>query len=84
MGDKLIQIASAVRRFKSEHNLTLGSELARLQLAATQDDIAQALRSAELDLASVCRARVVEITSQADPQLIPLETVTDIQISIER
>ena len=39
-GDALVAIATAVRRFKSENGLSLGGELARLQIATDDDTLA--------------------------------------------
>ena len=48
LGEQLVAIATAVRRYKSERNLALGTELTRLQLAATNPENATSARSARL------------------------------------
>jgi valyl-tRNA synthetase len=82
-GETLVEIATAVRRYKSEHNLSLGSEIDELQLVADPAHLQQALRDAVPDLVSVCRARRVEVVERLDEHLTTLPTDTDIQIAIE-
>lgn len=65
-GQILVEIATAVRRFKSERNLPLGAELNRVQLAAVENgSILEILRSSMADLKSITRAR--EISIHASP-----------------
>jgi valyl-tRNA synthetase len=61
VGQTLVEIATAVRRYKSERNLPLGSELNRVQLAAVDgnDPGLEALRSSVEDLKSITRAREI-------------------------
>lgn len=58
VGRALIEIATDIRRYKSEHEMGLGAPLARLRIEAPPglDDI---LRRAENDLRSVSRAKEV-------------------------
>jgi valyl-tRNA synthetase len=71
-GEALVAIATAVRRFKSEHNLSLGAKLRRIELMTEDQSLAEALRQAKGDLASITRASEVHV----DDQLLPeLETV---------
>jgi valyl-tRNA synthetase len=58
-GEAIIAIATAVRRYKSETSLSLGAELARIELTAERAGLATTLRAAEADLKSVTRARMV-------------------------
>ena len=60
-GEVLVQVATAVRRFKSEQNIALGTEFSRLQLTAASPAQAAGLRAATADLASVTRALEIEI-----------------------
>jgi valyl-tRNA synthetase len=71
-GELLISIASAVRRYKSENALSLGSELQRLQIVTTDAEIAGILLDARSDIGSVTRARVVEFAQSLDPGMIRL------------
>ena len=75
-GKLLVQIATAVRRYKSEHNLALGSELARLQIRPgqnrrrrTRPGRRRQWRSAIPDLKGVTRAREIELATALDPRL---------------
>ena len=58
-GEALIDIATAVRRFKSEHNLSLGAPLATLHLPDAPAELARPLRAATTDLLSITRARAL-------------------------
>lgn len=69
MGDILIEIATAVRRYKSESNLSLGTELQRLQLASRHQDVRAMLEAARPDVKSVTRAREIEIVEELDRML---------------
>jgi valyl-tRNA synthetase len=68
-GETLVEIATAVRRYKSENNLSLGVELGRLQLATADAELAQGLKEAAEDLTSITRARAIEISPQLDGRL---------------
>jgi valyl-tRNA synthetase len=67
-GDLLVEIATAVRRYKSEHGLPLGSELNSLQLATRDAGLEYLLHLADADLRSVTRARQVMIVEYLDPE----------------
>jgi valyl-tRNA synthetase len=71
-GEIIIEIATTVRRYKSEANLSLGAEMPRLTLATESATLAGQLRATEADLRSVTRARVVIITHTADTLESPL------------
>jgi valyl-tRNA synthetase len=58
-GEALLALTSGVRRWKSARKLGLGAEIARLTVAATDEGLLAALRTAETDLRSVTRAREV-------------------------
>jgi valyl-tRNA synthetase len=83
LGERLVDIATAIRRYKSEHNLPLGTELSRVQLATADSALAVGLQAATVDLASVCRARLVEITSQLSSTLIPVQSQAEVQVAVE-
>ncbi len=61
LGQTLVEIASCVRRYKSENNLSLGAEINRLQLRAVNPGKIQSLRDARVDVQGVTRARQIEI-----------------------
>jgi len=58
-GEALLEIATAVRRYKSDNGLSLGAELAGLRLAGAPLELAAALRGATADLLSITRARAL-------------------------
>jgi valyl-tRNA synthetase len=62
-GELLLDIATAVRRFKSERNLSLGADLAELRLVVADPALRETLRAAETDLLSVTRAGAIAITA---------------------
>ena len=78
------EIATTVRRFKSEHNLSLGSELASLQLATGDATLRQALAAARTDLSSITRAKGIQIDDRLDGGLETLDTAGSIQIALAR
>jgi valyl-tRNA synthetase len=88
-GRLLVQVATAVRRYKSEHNLALGSELARMQLVPSQpplDDAGWAEQADWLaaipDLKGVTRAREIELAASLDPALHTLPADGAIRLAI--
>jgi valyl-tRNA synthetase len=60
-GEMLIAIATAVRRYKSEHALSLGSELASLAVAVDDEALKAFLETAQDDLAGITRAKEVQV-----------------------
>jgi valyl-tRNA synthetase len=83
VGDTLVAIATAVRRYKSEHGLSLGRELARLQITTDDATLADALWASLTDLRSVTRAATVEVGDQLDPALQQLPTDGAARIAIQ-
>jgi valyl-tRNA synthetase len=83
-GEALVAVATAIRRYKSEHNLSLGTELNKVQLAPNSADLAGSFVEATIDLMSVSRARQVEVSASLPPGLIelPIEDVP-VKIGIE-
>ncbi len=71
-GEVIVEIATAVRRHKSEANLSLGAELPGLALTTDSESLAEALRASEADLRSVTRAREVIVTYTIDALESPL------------
>jgi valyl-tRNA synthetase len=65
-GEALVGIATTARRFKSERNLPLGSEINRVKLAAVNPADARLLQEALADLQSVTRARDILILDQPE------------------
>jgi valyl-tRNA synthetase len=82
-GETLVAIATAVRRYKSENNLSLGTELASLQVAGATLEDAERLRQADFDLISICRVRQIELIEQLDPKMTSIESVGDLTLAIQ-
>jgi valyl-tRNA synthetase len=83
-GAALVAVATAVRRYKSEAGISLGAELACVRLATDDPALADALRAAVADLASVTRARVIEVAAALDPALELLTTEGAVRVAIAR
>ena len=83
-GEALVAIATAVRRYKSESNLSLGAELPALHLATTDAALAGALREAETDLRSVTRGRAIVVGDGLDASTRPLLTEGPAQVTMAR
>jgi len=81
-GERLVEIATAVRRYKSEHSLPLGSELERLQLATPQEELAEQLLQAIPDLSSITRAKLIEVIPQSDPGLTSILNLGELSVAI--
>jgi valyl-tRNA synthetase len=82
-GDTLIEIASTVRRFKSEQNLSLGTELKRLQLATDDLALRESLIHANADLMSITRAAEIEISAPVARTSEPHFIANGISITVE-
>ncbi len=71
-GAILVQIATAIRRYKSERNISLGSELTLLQLGVANSGLAHRLAEGRSDLMSITRAKTIEIVERLNRKTIPL------------
>ena len=83
-GDALVTIATAVRRFKSENGLSLGGELARLQIVTDDAPLADWLWASATDLRSVTRAATVEVVTHLNPTLRELAVEGTMRVAIQR
>jgi valyl-tRNA synthetase len=68
LGERLVAIATAVRRYKSEAGLSLAVRFPLLWLAAPDDGLRGALDAARADLLSVTRADGLEVRTAPPPQ----------------
>jgi valyl-tRNA synthetase len=68
-GTTLVDVATSVRRYKSDHNLPLGTPIGLLQLATGTSSLTSILQEASGDLMSITRAQYVEVVTQIDPAL---------------
>lgn len=69
-GGALLDIATAVRRFKSERGLPLGTELTALHIVDAPPALAEALHEAKADLASITRARAIRMNGATGGELL--------------
>jgi len=83
LGVVLVQIATSVRRYKSENGLALGTEFHKLQLAPGDDQLIPYLENGLSDLISITRAREIEVADQIDPTLTSILNTTEIKAAIE-
>jgi valyl-tRNA synthetase len=60
-GEILLEVATAVRRYKSEASISLGAELKRLLISTRDAKLASTLNAARRDIQSVTRARELSI-----------------------
>jgi valyl-tRNA synthetase len=65
-GDAIVEIATAVRRYKTENQLFLGAELAQLRIATSDSDLAGALREAGPGIRSITRAKEITVSDNLD------------------
>ncbi|HEX7976638.1 MAG TPA: valine--tRNA ligase [Anaerolineales bacterium] len=82
-GETLVEIATAVRRFKSEHSLPLSAELEGLKLACDQTELATLLRESESDLKSITRANRVQVVNEVEPGDKPLPAEGKVRIVLK-
>lgn len=68
-GNALVNIATAVRRYKSEHSLPMSAELQALHITLEDSLLERMLAEAEDDLRSVTRAHRVVIGGSPGPDL---------------
>jgi valyl-tRNA synthetase len=69
LGDTLVAIATAARRYKSEHNLSLGTEIPLLQLVTDDAQLSDLLCAAMPDIRSITRAQQVKVGPPIDETL---------------
>ncbi len=84
VGDAIVEVATVVRRYKSEANLSLGTELKRLQLVTSEPTLARLLGEAAADITSVTRTRKVEVSERFDPDLEIVKREGTITVALAR
>ncbi|HEV8192129.1 MAG TPA: class I tRNA ligase family protein, partial [Ktedonobacterales bacterium] len=73
-GEALVAIATAVRRYKSESNLSLGVELPNLILVPENATLGKLLDALQADIRSITRARRVSVAAVIPEDAQPLAT----------
>lgn len=84
LGNLLIEIASAVRRYKSEANLSLGSEIAHLHLTTADEKLLALLPAASDDLSSITRATQLTTGNRSQPDLESIWENGTIEVALKR
>lgn len=82
-GEMLVEVAVAVRRYKSEHSHGLGFPIKRLLLVTQNDHLNRFLLSASADLSSITRAENIECSKQPDENLVTLSDHQNLLIQIQ-
>ncbi|MCL4872112.1 MAG: valine--tRNA ligase [Anaerolineae bacterium] len=73
VGETIIALATAVRRFKSERNLSVGQPLAGLGLVSEDEGLLAGLNAAATDIQSITRAQTLTTGSLADSLLLEVQ-----------
>lgn len=68
-GQQLVQVASAVRQYKSEQGVSLSTPLAELHLTLQPGELLDAMADAADDISSVTRAARVSISGEAEGKM---------------
>lgn len=77
-GQELVQVASAVRQYKSEHGVSLSAPLDRIHLSVQPAALLETMAQAAEDISSVTRAAQVAIVGGTDGEMdgmVRLETM---------
>jgi valyl-tRNA synthetase len=83
-GTILVEIATFVRRYKSERNLPLGTKITKMLLATEKNKIAEALRLASADLISITRSEKLEVLDKVPPDVHLQQLESGVFVYIER
>lgn len=81
-GEVLIDIATAVRRYKSSQNLSLGAEIPRLYLSADTVEERERLLRAIPDITSITRAQDIAVVETFAPAAILILTEGRVRVAI--
>ena len=83
IGEELLAVATAVRRYKTARSLRLGSELAGLGLASDDLELQEVLREARADLTGVTRARELIVGEELPVGCEILETDGSVAVAVQ-
>ncbi len=83
-GEKIVQIATAVRRFKSTRKLSLAANLNDLYLITSNPNISALLEEAQFDIISVTRASRVTLTDEPAPDSEFILSEETFQVAVRR
>lgn len=82
LGSILVDIATAVRRYKSEKAMSLGAELDSLVVSGLSEELLTRLREAESDLLSITRAKQLVLEKDAVNDINILASIGAMQVSV--
>ena len=82
-GSTLIAIASSIRRYKSENNLALSTQLERLDLYTKDENLRKTLLEAHDDLLSITRVEEIRMIDNPGDKSLILKDTENLQISIQ-
>jgi valyl-tRNA synthetase len=82
IGETLVQIATAVRRYKSSAGLSLGAEISSLVIAGGDDGLRDDLQQAHSDLVSITRAVELRLQKELEPKCLEIATIGDLHIGV--
>ena len=83
MGAVLLAVGTAVRRCKSEASRPLSTPLERLQVVVSDPELSAYLPAAAADIASLTRARRVEVGTHLDAALQEVQTDGEIELGLD-
>jgi valyl-tRNA synthetase len=83
-GNALVSIASEIRRYKSNLQMSMGEPLARLRITSSRSEVMDALQLSVLDVKSVTRAQDVIVSEKPDPAATSIQGAEDLWITIEQ
>jgi valyl-tRNA synthetase len=75
LGENLVDVATRVRRYKSDHALSLGYKLSKLRIFAVDSELLEYLQSAKRDLMSVTRALELDFSLIPRDELVNSEKI---------
>jgi valyl-tRNA synthetase len=84
LGATMVGIATAVRRYKSQNGLPLGTQLGHLQLATNDPQLADSLRGAGSDLKSITRAIILDVGDETGGDYETIDTIGKVSIRVGR
>lgn len=82
LGNTIIELATAVRRYKSEQNLSVGQVLAGLGLVSGDEGVVNGLVAAATDIQSITRAQFLTTGPLADGVLLEVEVQPGLHLSL--
>jgi valyl-tRNA synthetase len=84
IGETLLDIARQVRRYKSENNLSLATEISKVKLVVGNVALASGINAALPDLHSITRATNIEVDIALQMQHDPIQSGRDFHLVITR